>query len=323
MPNAIRIHRHGGPEVLRWEEVEPGEPGAGEVLLRHTAIGVNFSDIYLRTGLYPRPLPSGVGGEAAGIVVAVGKKVKGLRLGDHVAYMFPVPGAYSEMRVMPAAALLKIPRGVSDEQVAAVLLKGLTAWYLLRETYRVKRGDALLIQAAGGGVGLIASQWARALGARVIGVVGTAEKAALAKKHGCHHVLVGFQDLGLRVRRLNKGKGVDVVFDGTGKDTLSASLDCLRPRGLMVSFGNSSGLVPPFSPMELARRGSLYFTRAGGADYLADHTARQRGVRELFGLMKKKKIRVHIGQRFPLAEAIRAHTELEARRTVGSTILIP
>ena len=323
MSKAIRVHQHGGPEALSWEEVEVGAPGVGEVLVQHTAIGLNFSDVYLRTGLYPRPLPSGVGGEAAGVVAAVGKKVKGLKAGDHVVYMFPVPGAYSEQRVMPAAALLKIPKGVSDEQAAAVLLKGLTTWYLLRETYKVKRGDTVLIQAASGGVGLIASQWARALGAKVIGVVGSNEKAALAAKHGCNHVLVGFDDLGARVKQLNKGKGVDVVYDGTGKDTLFASLDSLRPRGIMVSFGNSSGPVAAFAPMELAKRGSLYFTRAGGGDYLADAKARQRGVRDLFSLMKKKKIRVHIGQRYPLAEAARAQSDLEARRTLGSTILIP
>jgi NADPH2:quinone reductase len=323
MPNAIRVHRHGGPEVLSWECVDTGTPGTGEVLVRHTAIGVNFSDVYLRTGLYPHALPSGVGREAAGVVEAVGSKVKGLRAGDHVAYMFPVPGAYSELRVLPAAALLKIPKGVSDEQAAAVLLKGLTAWYLLCETHKVRRGETVLIQAASGGVGLILSQWARALGAKVVGVVGSAEKVALAKKHGCQQVIVGIDDLATRVKRLNKGRGVDVVYDGTGKDTLFASLDCLRPRGLMVSFGNSSGVVPPFAPMELVRRGSLYFTRPGGGDYLADAAARKKGVRALFGFMKKNRIRAHIGQRYPLAEAARAHADLEARRTVGSTVLLP
>jgi NADPH2:quinone reductase len=323
MSKAIRVHQHGGPEQLRWEEIEVGTPGVGEVLVRHTAIGLNFSDVYLRTGLYPRPLPCGVGGEAAGVITAVGKRVKGLRVGDHVVYMFPVPGAYSEQRVMPAAALLKIPKGVSDEQAAAVLLKGLTAWYLLRETYKVKRGDTVLIQAASGGMGLIASQWARALGAKVIGIVGSTEKAALAARHGCHHVLIGFDDLGARVKKLNKGRGVDVVYDGTGKDTLVASLDSLRPRGLMVSYGNASGPVAAFAPAELAKRGSLYFTRAGGGDYLADANARKRGVRELFGLIKKKKLRVHIGQRYPLADAALAQADLEARRTIGSTVLVP
>ena len=323
MPKAIRLYQHGGPEVLKWEEVEVAAPGVGEVVVRHTAVGLNFSDVYLRTGLYPRPLPCGVGSEAAGVIETVGKKVKGFKVGDHVVYVFPVPGAYSEMRVMPAAALLKIPAGVSDEQAAAVLLKGLTTWYLLRETYKVARGDVVLIQAASGGVGLIASQWARALGAKVIGVVGSVEKAALAKKHGCHHVIVGFEDLAVKVKQLNKGAGVDVVYDGTGKDTLFASLDSLRPRGMMVSFGNSSGPVAPFSPMELAKRGSLYFTRAGGGDYLADAKARQKGARELFGLIKKKKVKVHIGQRYHLADTARAQADLEARRTTGSTVLVP
>jgi NADPH2:quinone reductase len=323
MTKAFRIHHHGGPEVLTWEDAELSAPGLGEVLIRHTAIGLNFSDVYLRTGLYSHPLPSGVGGEAAGVIEAVGRKVKGFRAGDHVVYMFPVPGAYCEKRVMPAAALLKIPKGVSNEQAAAVLLKGLTAWYLLRETFKVERGDTILIQAASGGVGLIASQWARALGAKVIGVVGSAEKVALAKKHGCHHVLVGFEDLGNRVKRLNKGVGADVVYDGTGMDTILASLDSLKPRGVMVSFGNSSGPVAPIAPLELAKRGSLYLTRPAGADYLADAAARQRGVRELFRLMKNKKIKVHIGQRYPLVEAPRAQADLEARRTVGSTVLIP
>jgi NADPH2:quinone reductase len=323
MPKAIRLYQHGGPEVLKWEDVEVAAPGVGEVLVRHTAVGLNFSDVYLRTGLYPRPLPCGVGSEAAGVIEAVGKKVKGFKRGDHVVYVFPVPGACSELRVMPAAALLKIPAGVSDEQAAAVLLKGLTTWYLLRETYKVARGDVVLIQAASGGVGLIASQWARALGAKVIGVVGSVEKAALARKHGCHHVIVGFEDLAVKVKQLNKGAGVDVVYDGTGKDTLFASLDSLRPRGMMVSFGNSSGPLAPFAPMELAKRGSLYFTRAGGGDYLADAKARQKGARELFGLIKKKKVKVHIGQRFSLADTARAQADLEARRTTGSTVLVP
>jgi NADPH2:quinone reductase len=323
MPKQMRVHQFGGPEALIWEDVEVGTPGDDEVLLRHTAVGLNFSDVYLRAGLYPRPLPSGVGGEAAGVVLAVGKKVKGLKAGNHVVYMFPVPGSYSELRIMPAAALLKVPAGVSDEQAAALLMKGLTTWYLLRETYRLKKGDAVLIQAASGGMGLIASQWARALGARVFGVVGNDSKVALARKNGCHHVLVGQQDLGSRVKALNKGRGVDVVYDGTGRDTIFSSLDCLRPRGIMVSFGNSSGLVPPLAPLELAKRGSLYFTRPTGADYLADAKSRQRGVKALFALVKQKKIKAHIGQRYPLAEAARAHADLEARSTIGSTVLVP
>lgn len=323
MAKAIRIYEHGGPEVLKWEEFDPGKPGDKDVLVRHTAIGVNFSDVYLRAGLYPRPLPTGVGSEAAGVVEAVGRKVRTLKKGDRVVYSLPMPGAYAELRTLPADALLRIPAGVTDEQAAAVLLKGLTAWYLLRETWRVERGDVVLIPAAAGGVGLIASQWARALGATVIGVVGSAEKVKLAKRNGCKHVLVGYEDLGAKVRKLNRGEGVDVVYDGVGKDSFFASLDSLKPRALMVSFGNASGPVPPFAPMELGKRGSLYLTRAGGGDYVADPDARAKGTRELFALIKRKAIRVHIGQRYPLADAATAQRDLEARRTSGSTVLIP
>ncbi len=320
---AIRLHEHGGPEVLRWEEVEVGPPGEAEALLRHTAIGVNFVDVYLRTGLYPRPLPCGMGSEASAVIEAVGRKVRGLKPGDRVVYSYPVPGAYAQQRLIPAAALLKIPVGVGDEQAAAALLKGLTSWFLLRQTCKVKRGDVLLIPAAAGGVGLILSQWARALGARVSGVASSDAKAALARRHGCRQVLVGYENMAQRVRELNRGKGVDVVYDGVGKDTLLASLDCLRPRGLMVSFGNASGAAPPFSPLELTRRGSLFFTRTAGGDYLARPEARRAGARELFGWIKRGAIRVHIGQRFALAQASRAQRALEARRTVGSTILVP
>jgi NADPH:quinone reductase len=278
--------------------------------------------VYVRTGLYPRPLPSGVGSEAAGVIEAVGAKVRGLKVGDRVVYM-SFNGAYSERRVLPASGAIKVPAGVSDEQAAAALLKGLTAWYLLRQTYKLKKGDVILLPAASGGVGLILSQWARVLGARVIGVVGSEAKLALARKHGCHHVLVGYENLGERVKQLNKGQGVDVVYDGIGKDTFNASLDCLKPRHLMVSFGNASGPVAPFTALDLARRGSLYFTRTAGSDYLGDASVRNQGAKALFALMKSRKIRVHVGQRFPLAEAARAHTELEARRTVGSSILVP
>ncbi|MFT3905601.1 MAG: quinone oxidoreductase [Steroidobacteraceae bacterium] len=323
MSKAIRLHEHGGADKLVWEDVEVPAPGPEEALVRHTAIGLNFSDVYLRTGLYPRPLPSGVGTEAAGVVEAVGKKVKGLKKGDRVVYMFPVPGAYAEQRVLPSGALVKIPAGVKDDAAAALLLKGLTTWYLLRETYKVKKGDTILILAAAGGVGLIMSQWARALGAKVIGQVSSEAKARLAKKAGCHQVLVGLDNLGERVKKLNKGKGVDVVYDGVGKDSFLASLDSLRPRGLMVSFGNASGPVGAITPLELAKRGSLYLTRAGGGDYLADPAARKKGVAELFNLIKKKKIKAHIGQRYALADAAKAQSDLEARATVGSTILVP
>jgi NADPH2:quinone reductase len=323
MAKAIRLSERGGPEVLRWEEVELGTPAAGEALVRHTAIGVNFADVYLRTGLYPQPLPSGIGSEAAGVVEAVGRKVRGVKPGDRVVYSVPFPGAYAEQRLLPADALLKIPSGISDEQAAAVLLKGLTTWFLLRETYKVKRGDVLLIPAAAGGVGLILSQWARSLGAKLIGVVSTEDKARLARRNGCHQVLVGYADLAARVRNLNRGHGVDLVYDGVGKDTLFASLDSLRPRGMMVSFGNASGAAPPFSPLELAKRGSLYFTRTGAADYLSKADARRTGARALFALIRRKAIRVHIGQRYPLAQAAQAQRDLESRRTLGSTVLIP
>jgi NADPH2:quinone reductase len=323
MAKAIRLSERGGPEVLKWEDVDIGVAGANEVLLRQTAVGVNFADVYLRTGLYPHPLPSGIGSEAAGVVEAVGRKVRGIKPGDRLAYSIPTPGAYAEQRVLPADVLLKIPAGVSDEQAAAVLLKGLTSWFLLRETHAVKRGEVVLIQAAAGGVGLILSQWARSLGAKVIGVVSTDEKAKLAKRNGCNQVLVGYHDLPARVRKLNRGQGVDVVYDGVGKDTLFASLDSLRPRGIMVGFGNASGPAPAFSPLELARRGSLYFTRAGARDYLGDAEARRAGARALFALIRRKIVRVHIGQRYPLAQAAQAQRDLESRRTIGSTVLIP
>jgi NADPH:quinone reductase len=323
MAKAIRLSEHGGPEVLKWEDVDVGAPGADEVLLRQSAIGLNFADVYLRTGLYPQPLPSGIGSEAAGVVASVGKKVRGIKPGDRVVYSSPAPGAYAEQRILTADTLLKIPAGVSDEQAAAVLLKGLTTWFLLCQTYKLKRGEVALIQAAAGGVGLIMSQWARSLGAKVIGVVSSDEKGRLARRNGCNQVLVGYHDLPARVRKLNRGQGVDVIYDGVGKDTLFASLDCLRPRGMLVSFGNASGAAPPFSPLELAKRGSLYFTRAGARDYLGTAEARRVGARALFALIRRKVIRVHIGQRYPLAQAAQAQRDLESRRTIGSTVLIP
>jgi NADPH2:quinone reductase len=323
MAKAIRLRERGGPEVLTWQDVDVGAPGVSEALVRHTAIGVNFADVYLRTGLYPQPLPSGIGTEAAGVVEAVGRKVRGIKPGDRVVYSWPPPGAYAEQRVLPADVLLKIPAGVSAEQAAAVLLKGLTTWFLLRQTCKVKRGDVVLIPAAAGGVGMIMSQWARSLGAKVIGVVSTAEKATLAKRNGCNQVVVGYADMAARVRKLNRGHGVDVVYDGVGKDTLLASLDSLRSRGMMVSFGNASGAAPPLSPMELAKRGSLYITRAAAGDYLGKAEGRRVGARELFALMKRRLIRVHIGQRYALAAAAQAQRDLESRSTIGSTILVP
>ena len=323
MPKAIRLYEHGGSERLKWEEGPVGVPGPGELLIRQSAVGVNYIDVYVRTGLYPRPLPTGMGFEAAGVVAAMGKKVRGFKVGDRIGYYLNAPGAYAEERLLDADQAIKLPRGISDEQAAAVLLKGLTAYFLLRQTYKVKRGDVVLLPAAAGGVGLILSQWAHALGARVIGVVGSASKAAIAKRHGCNQVLVGYENFAERVRHHTRGKGVDVVYDGVGKDTFLASLDCLKPRGMMVTFGNASGAVPPIAPLELMRRGSLFLTRPNAGDYLAGPIARRKAARELFTLISHRKIRVHIGQRFALKEAARAHEALEARTTQGSTVLVP
>jgi NADPH2:quinone reductase len=324
MPKAIRIHAAGGADVLRFEDFDPGPPGEGEVQLRHTAVGLNYIDVYDRSGLYPMPLPAGLGREAAGVVVAVGRKVKGLRRGDRVAYVHTVPGSYSELRNVPAARLVKLPRAISDEQAAALMLKGLTAHYLLRRTFRVKRGDWILVHAAVGGVGLILCQWARALGAKVIGVVGSDAKAALAKKNGCQHVLVMGRDPILEnVRRLTKGAGVAVVYDSVGKDTFMESLDCLRPLGMMVSYGNASGPPPAISPLELSKRGSLFLTRPSLFAYIADRKDLESAARELFRVVASGKVRLRIGQRYALADAAQAHRDLEARRTTGSTVLLP
>ena len=323
MPKAIRLYEHGGSDRLKWEEGPVGAPGPGEMLIRQTAIGVNYIDVYVRTGLYPRPLPTGLGYEGAGVITALGRQVRGFKVGERVGYYLNAPGAYAEERLLAADEAIKLPRGISDEQAAAVLLKGLTAWFLLRRTFKVKRGTVILLPAAAGGVGLILSQWARALGARVIGVVGSADKAAIARRHGCAQVLVGYENLAERVRRQTQGKGVEVVYDGVGRDTFLASLDCLKPRGLMVSFGNASGAVPPIAPLELTRRGSLFLTRPTAGDYLEGPGARRKAAQELFRLIKNRKIRVLIGQRFALKEAARAHEALEARRTQGSTVLLP
>ena len=324
MPKAIRIHQTGGPEVLRYEDFDPGAPGEGEVQLRHTAVGLNYIDVYDRSGLYPMSLPAGLGREAAGVVVAVGRKVKGFRKGDRVAYAHTQPGSYSELRNLPAARLVKLPKAISDEQGAALMLKGLTAQYLLRRTYRVKRGDWILVHAAVGGVGLILTQWARALGAKVIGVVGSQGKVALAKKNGCHHVLVLGRDLLVdSVRKLTKGAGVAVVYDSVGKDTFMDSLDCLAPLGMMVSYGNASGPPPAISPLELSKRGSLFLTRPSLFAYIAERKDLDASARELFRIVAAKKVKLRIGQRYPLAEAAQAHRDLEARKTTGSTVLLP
>ena len=324
MPHAIRIHENGGPEVLRFETV-PREPlGVGQVRIRQTAIGVNYIDTYDRGGLYPVSLPSGLGREAAGVITEIGKRVTKLREGDRVAYAGNTPGAYCDERVMDAARIVKLPDAISDRAAAALMLKGLTAWFLLRRCHRVRRNEFVLLHAAAGGVGLIALQWATALGAKVIAVVGSDEKAVLVREHGAAEVIVSNREnIAERVRSITKKRGVPVVYDGVGKDSFFASLDSLAPLGLMVSYGNASGAVPPFSPLELTRRGSLFLTRPTLFHYTAKASDLARGARELFEVVSSGKVKVRIGQTYPLAEAARAHQDLEARRTTGSTLLIP
>jgi len=324
MSHAIRMHAYGGPEVLKWESLDPGEPGRGEALVRQTAVGLNFIDIYQRTGLYPGPLPAVPGREAAGAVVALGPGTRGLAVGDRVAYVSGQSGAYAQLRCLPADRLVKIPEGVSDRLAAAAMLKGMTACFLLRRTHRVRKGDAVVIHAAAGGVGSIAAQWARSLGATVIGVVGSGAKAETARQHGCHHVLVlGRDDLPLRVREITGGEGADVVYDSVGKDTFMTSLDCLRRFGLMVSYGNASGPVPPIAPLELSKRGSLFLTRPTLFDYIAPRRDLERAARELFEVIGRGVVRIEIGQTYALEDVAQAHRDLEARRTTGSTVLIP
>jgi NADPH2:quinone reductase len=324
MPRAIRIRETGGPEVMHLEDVEVGAPGEDEAQVRHTAIGLNFIDVYDRSGLYPQPLPGGIGREAAGVVTAIGRKARGLRVGDRVAYVHSVTGAYCELRNVPAARLVKIPLGVSDEQAAVLMLKGMTAGYLLRHTYRVERGDVIVVHAAAGGVGVLLTQWGRALGAVVIGIVGTAEKVTLAKKNGCRHVLVrGRDDVVASVRKISKGLGAQVVYDAVGKDTFIESLDCLRKRGLMVSYGSASGPVPPFSTADLVRRGSLYITRPTLYDYTAERADLEALARETFGAVKKRWMKIQINQRYKLADAAQAHRDLEGRKTTGASVILP
>ena len=324
MPYAIRIHEHGGPEVLRYEEVPHAPLGPRQVRIRQSAIGVNFIDTYHRTGLYAIPLPSGIGEEAAGVVAEAGSAVKSLREGDRVAYVSGTPGAYAQEHVMDAARVVKLPDSVPDRDAAALMLKGLTAWCLLRRCHRVKRNEWVLLHAAAGGVGLIALQWVRALGARVIAVVGSDEKAALVAGHGATETIVSTREnIVERVRAITRKRGVRVVYDGVGKDTFFASLDSLQPLGLMVSYGNASGPVAPFSPLELTRRGSLFLTRPTLHHYTVKAADLARGARELFDVVARGDVKVRIGQTYPLAKAERAHRDLEARRTTGSTLLIP
>ena len=324
MVKAVRIHAPGGPEALILDEVEVAAPGPGEALVRHTAIGLNFIDTYHRSGLYRlADLPRALGVEGAGTVEAVGAGVTAVAPGDRVAYG-GVLGSYCEARVMPAERLLKLPDAIPDEQAAGMMLQGMTARYLLRATYRVKKGDTILIHAAAGGVGLIACQWARHLGATVIGTVSTQEKAALARAHGCDHpILYTKENFVARVREITGGKGLPVVYDSVGKDTWEGSLDCLAPRGLMVTFGNASGPVPPFSVLTLSQKGSLFLTRPTLADYVASRAELEETAGELFDVVMKGAVKIEVRQRYPLAEAARAHADLEARRTAGSTILIP
>jgi NADPH2:quinone reductase len=323
MPYAIRIYEHGGPEKLRWEQVQVGDPGEGQVRVRNTAIGLNFVDTYQRSGLYPMPLPFTPGSEGAGVVEAVGPKVKELKVGDRVAYSGPV-GAYAEVLLRPAARLVKIPAGIEDKTAAAMMLKGLTTQYLLRRTYRVKKGDTILMHAAAGGVGLILCQWATALGATVIGTVGSDDKAALAKKAGCKHVIVLAREKFVdRVKEITKGKGVPVVYDGIGKDTFMDSLDCLAPLGMMASFGNASGAVTQFNPGVLAQKGSLFLTRPTLNTYAASREDLVKGAAELFSMVKSRKVKISVNQTYPLRDAAQAQRDLESRKTTGSTVLLP
>ena len=322
MPHAIQIQETGGPEVLKWAEVEVGEPGPGQVKLRQDAAGLNYIDVYHRTGLYPQQLPFIPGVEGAGFVEAVGPDVAGLNLGDRVAYAGPI-GSYAEERLIAADRLVKLPDAISTEAAAAMMLQGMTAHMLLRSVHRVQPGETILIHAAAGGVGLIVCQWAKALGATVIGTVGTDDKAELARAHGCDHPIVYTrQDFVAEVARITEGAKLPVVYDSIGKDTFMQSLDCLAPRGMMVSFGNASGPVDPFPPGLLAQKGSLFLTRPTLFTYIAARDELETAARELFEVVESGKVRVEVKQRYALDDAAQAHRDLEARKTTGSTVLV-
>ena len=324
MPKAVRFHKTGGPEVLVYEDVAVGDPGPGQAKVRHNAIGVNFIDTYHRTGLYALPLPSGIGLEAAGVVEAVGEGVDYLKAGDRVAYAGGPPGSYSEARLIPADRLVKVPDGITDEQAAAMMLKGLTVQYLIRRTYRVQAGQTVLFHAAAGGVGLIACQWLKALGCTVIGTVGSDEKAALARAHGCDHAIVYTREnFAERVKEITGGAKVPVVYDSVGKDTFMGSLDCLQPLGMLAVFGNGSGPVPPFDLGLLAQKGSLFVTRPTLVTYTAKRADLVAMADELFDVVKSGKVKIEVRQTFGLADAARAHIDLEGRKTTGSTVLLP
>ncbi|SMF09018.1 NADPH2:quinone reductase [Tistlia consotensis] len=324
MPHAIRFHETGGPEVLRWEEVEVGAPSAGQVRLRQTAVGLNYIDTYHRTGLYPVALPSGIGLEAAAVVEAVGEGVTELKPGDRVAYAGGPLGAYAEARLMPADRVVKLPDSIRDETAAAMMLQGMTVEYLIRRTHRCQKGETVLWHAAAGGVGLIACQWLKSLGVAVIGTVGSDEKAALAKAHGCTHTInYRTENFVEKVKELTGGAGVPVVYDGVGKDTWDGSLDCLSPLGLMVSFGNASGAVAPVNLGILSQKGSLFVTRPTLMTYTAKREDLVTSAQALFEVVGSGAVEIEINQRYALKDAQQAHRDLEARKTTGSTILLP
>ncbi|MGI8705007.1 MAG: quinone oxidoreductase family protein [Sphingomicrobium sp.] len=321
MPHAIRVNQTGGPEVLSWEEVEQAEPGPGQVRIRQAAAGLNFIDVYHRTGLYPQPLPFTPGVEGAGTVESVGEGVEDLKPGDRIAYAGPI-GGYSEERIVDSDRLVKLPDDITFDQAAGMMLQGMTARMLLRAVFPVESGDTILIHAAAGGVGLIMCQWANALGATVIGTVSNEEKAELARAHGCHHpILYTRQDFAAEVDRLTAGEKLPVVYDSVGKATFTMSLDCLKPRGLMVSFGNASGPVEPFAPALLAQKGSLFLTRPTLFHYIASRRELDRSASELFDVVRSGKVKIEVKQQFPLSQAAEAHRALESRQTTGSTVL--
>jgi NADPH2:quinone reductase len=323
MSHAIRFHSFGGPDVLKWEEIDVPAPGAGEARIRHHAVGLNFIDVYHRTGLYPMPLPSGLGLEGAGVVEAVGTGVTKIAVGDRVAYASPPIGAYADARNMPAHRLVKLPPNISFEEGAGMMLQGMTVQYLIKRTYAVRAGDTVLWHAAAGGVGLIACQWLSALGVTVIGTVGSDEKAALARQHGCHHVVnYRTEDFVAKVKEVTNGAGVPVVYDSVGRDTFERSLDCLRPFGLMVSFGNASGAVPPID-LAKASRGTLYLTRPSLNPYIARDEALETTAGDLIAAVSSGMVKIDVRQRYPLRNAADAQRDLEARRTTGSTVLLP
>lgn len=325
MAKVVRFHETGGPQVLRLESMDIGSPGAGEVRLRHVAVGLNYADTYFRNGTYPIPLPNGIGVEAAGVVEQVGEGVSNVQVGDHVTYtgFLNTLGAYSTERIISAAPLIKLPSSIACETAAAMTMRGLTSAYLMRRIHPFKAGDTVLLHAAAGGVGLIVSQWAKLLGLTVIGTVSTEEKAAVAKAHGCDHTInYSHEDVAKRVREITSGTGVNVVFDSVGKTTFNASLDSLKKRGLMVCVGTASGTIPPFDPQLLAMKGSLFMTRPALADYISDPAEKAELAKELFDHVAAGRIQIEVNQRYALEEAVKAHEDLESRKTTGSSIFV-